>query len=212
MIVTLASAGPERDVAERARRRRGPCTARVLREGREARQHEGRGGRGSEKLKRLAPGDHRDVRSEMEFGPAVDGDAAGERKRRERHAFVRAAAGCRGRSRPAPRRSRAALQAVLGDRARRPRRPAAVRLARRRRLGGRFGSAPPDRPLLEDDPADAAPAVMGVDALEHDRREVLHLEREGALDPHHQGRGFRPRARDRRPRGAALPLDLERAG
>ena len=62
------------------------------------------------------------------------------------------------------------------------------------------GAARRHRPLLQDEPADAAPAVMGVDALDEQRREMLHFEGEGALDPHHQ-RGRAPAA----PSGSAPP-------
>src|SRR4051812_43946697 len=58
---------------------------------------------------------------------------------------------------------------------------------------GLAGLAARYRPLLQDEAADAAPAVMGVDALDQQRRQMLHLEREGALDAHDQGRGLRPR-------------------
>ena len=52
----------------------------------------------------------------------------------------------------------------------------AFRRRERRRPGGcgRGG----DRALLDHQLADGAPAEMGVDPFQHDRAELLHLERE----------------------------------
>ena len=61
------------------------------------------------------------------------------------------------------------------------------------RLGAAIPGVAPD--LLQDDAPDAAPAVMDVHPFDHDRRQVLHLQRKGALDPHDERRGFRPRRR-----------------
>src|SRR4051812_9099227 len=49
-----------------------------------------------------------------------------------------------------------------------------------------------DRPLLQDQSPDAAPAVMGVDALDQERREMLELDREGPLDAQHERRRIGP--------------------
>jgi len=57
------------------------------------------------------------------------------------------------------------------------------------RARGRPAGAP-DPVLLQHDPGDAGPAVMGVDPLDHHRREMLQLEREDALDAHDQRAGF----------------------
>src|SRR5215207_3898879 len=78
-----------------------------------------------------------------------------------------------------------------------------LRQRRARRPGPRH------RALLQDQPADAAPAVMGVDALDEERREVLQLEREGALDAHDQRRRLRPRVGVGPP--AARPFEPDRA-
>ena len=102
-------------------------------------------------------------------------------------------------------------QGVLLDRLRRRRRPSRRSAWLRTGGAGRFFSTPPHRALLQHDPADAAPAVIGVHPLDDDGREMLHLEGEGALDPHHQGRRLGPRLRVGM-RGLALPLDLQRLG
>ena len=100
-------------------------------------------------------------------------------------------------------------QFVVGDRRGESGGALARRRARRRgramRLAGRG-----ERPLAERDAADAAPAEMGVDALDDDRRGVLRLERERRVDAQHQRR-----RRDRirvLARAARRPLDLRRLG
>ena len=65
-----------------------------------------------------------------------------------------------------------------------------------------------DRPLLEHELADGAPAEMGVDALDQQWPELLHLQREGALHPHDHRRRLRGFTRRRPP---PRPVDLERA-
>ena len=182
MIVTLASAGP-RDVAEgaghgefRPARRSAPRRA-----GSSAR----RAGRPHRGCKRLTPRDH-DARSERwRFGPAVEWGRS----------IVARARPSRFRA-PEPRRPRRLPEPVEGGAAARPRRssprplPPAPAPPRAHGQGGRLRRAP-HRPLLQDDAPDAAPAVMAVHALDHERREMLHFEGEGALDPHHQARRSR---------------------
>ena len=72
------------------------------------------------------------------------------------------------------------------------------------------GGARRTGPCLSDEPPDAAPAVIGVDSLDRQRREMLQLEGEGALDPHHAGSPAEAARRGRA--GAARPLDLDRLG
>ena len=192
------------DVAERTRHRE-VGRGHVLREGGKARREEGRGGHGSEEASAW-----RRVIIELHSGEgfrfAVDGDEA-LGKNPVRHAFVRG-------PRPdepitaSPRRPRAALRAssAMG-------RTAAPTRCRSASLSRGSGWAPrvraSHRTLLQDDAPDAAPAVMDVHPFDHDRRQVLHLQREGALDPHDERRGFRPRRRIGAC-GPAFPLDLER--
>ncbi len=67
--------------------------------------------------------------------------------------------------------------------------PRAHRIEGRRRLA----AGRPVQPVLaQHQLADAGPAVMRVDPLDHHRGEMLEFEGEGPLDPHHQGAGFGP--------------------
>ena len=75
----------------------------------------------------------------------------------------------------------------------------------------RFSFERRQRALPEGDLVDASPAEMRVHPVDDDRRVVLRLEREGAFDPEHQGRGS-----DRRVGiafgGPRRPLQLDRPG
>ena len=85
--------------------------------------------------------------------------------------------------------------------------PLAVRLGERGRGAlSTVGAANPA--LLEDEAADATPAIMRVDALDDHRREMLELEGESAfhLDPKHGGFGPRVPVDARAPR----PVDPDR--
>ena len=109
----------------------------------------------------------------------------------------------------APRRVNALAQPVVGDRLG-DRGGALARGFARGRRGAAGLARCGERPLAQRDPADAAPAQMGVDPRDDDRRGVLRLQREGRVDAQNQGRWAPAR---RGLLGAARrPLDLRRLG
>ena len=75
----------------------------------------------------------------------------------------------------------------------------------------RAGFTPLDRPLAQDDPADATPAKPGIDPLAEHGGEVLDLDGEGPLDPQDQCRRLN-RGIGRPFDAARGPLELERFG